>query len=709
MPIGGVEQMRLFYCIHSLGIGGAERQLCLLSRELAERGHRVHVAFLDKGEFGSEPNLLLLNSADIVLHRIRQKNNYDPLIILRLMSVIRRIMPDLMQTWLPLMDVAGGMAAITTGTPWILREAISGGGHEKTWQSMLRIGLAKRGAWIVSNSRAGDAYWRALGHTRRYVIVNGLPLEEIERTDPRIPAEFNLAPGERIVVYAGRLEAQKNLGNLIRAVKLARAQQPVVLIICGEGGQKADLARLVQHTAMGDTVRFVGFKADLWTYLKRADVFVSTSYCEGRPNTVLEAMACGCPLVVSDIPEHREFLDGRSALFADPHSPEQIAETILSVLSNPQAARQRALVAKARTTEWSVATMAGEYERVYGDIVSLSRHGIPSRVSRSSFRSRLMESIEALIADVRLRFGLNESGLVVLSFHHIFRDAAEICSDLVDPMQAITADHFRHILDVFLQHEYRFISPADLIENRLSAGRYALVTFDDGYADNARVLPLLKEQKIPAIFFVSTNHVAEGRCFWWDVIYRERIRQGWALKAIRQEQHRLSGMTHQVIKAYLRTAFGDECFEPRATVDRPFTADELATCARQDGILIGNHTHDHAILTIYPLDQARWQIMRCQEVLSEITGKSPVAIAYPDGRFSGEIIRTAREVGLKLGFSAHRVKNHLPLRLDDDSAMSLGRFLPSGLSRFDTQLEVFRANASVRHRANTVLRALGWR
>ncbi len=55
--------------------------------------------------------------------------------------------------------------------------------------------------------------------------------------------------------------------------------------------------------------------ASVWALMKKASVFVSLSAYEGCPNTVMEAMACGCPIIVSDIPEHREILDEQSALF----------------------------------------------------------------------------------------------------------------------------------------------------------------------------------------------------------------------------------------------------------------------------------------------------------------------------------------------------------------------------------------------------------
>jgi glycosyltransferase involved in cell wall biosynthesis len=79
----------------------------------------------------------------------------------------------------------------------------------------------------------------------------------------------------------------------------------------------------------------------------------------------MEAMVCGCPLVLSDIPAHREILDESCALFVDPSNVQQTSSAIIQVLNNTEASKERALLAKQKTRNWSIAEMARNYERVY--------------------------------------------------------------------------------------------------------------------------------------------------------------------------------------------------------------------------------------------------------------------------------------------------------------------------------------------------------
>ena len=99
-------------------------------------------------------------------------------------------------------------------------------------------------------------------------------------------------------------------------------------------------------------------------------MLVSVGFFEGRPNAVLEAMACGCPLVVSDIPAHREFLDEGSALLVSPEVPAAIAQAIGSVLTAPDDAARRAKEARAKAAQWSNQAMARQYAHVYQEVLA---------------------------------------------------------------------------------------------------------------------------------------------------------------------------------------------------------------------------------------------------------------------------------------------------------------------------------------------------
>lgn len=89
---------------------------------------------------------------------------------------------------------------------------------------------------------------------------------------------------------------------------------------------------------------------------------------EGCPNVVLEALACGCPLVVSDIPEHRAVLGEGDALLADPHDPKRLAGALLQVLRFRDEALRRVHSARRRAVVWSMHEMTRRYEALYREV-----------------------------------------------------------------------------------------------------------------------------------------------------------------------------------------------------------------------------------------------------------------------------------------------------------------------------------------------------
>ena len=333
--------MKILHCIPILdAAGGAERQLSYLAAELAKRGHEVHVAFVERGGHAATP-------AGVTLHDVGAHGNYDPRIVLNLIRLMRTIRPDVVQTNLMQMDVLGGIAALLTCTPWIVREPNAAPAYPPGWKTSVRRMLGARAAAIVSNSRGGDAYWR--GARTRYVITNGVPFDEIGTADP---------DAANVVLFAGRMTEGKNAATVVAA--LARLNIDFTAVFCGDG----PLRRELERTA-GPRVVFTGVVTDLWERMRRAAVVVSLSRFEGCPNVVMEAMACGVPLVVSDIPAHRELLGDGAALFVDAGDAAAAAKAIEATLRDRPAAHARAHAARARVAHCSIDALARQYEEVY--------------------------------------------------------------------------------------------------------------------------------------------------------------------------------------------------------------------------------------------------------------------------------------------------------------------------------------------------------
>jgi len=247
--------MKILYCIPTLGNGGAERQLSYLAVELQRTGHEVHVASSRGG-----PNLERLKAAGVHWHCLGGISNRDPIIFLRLVRLMLRLRPDLVQTILAPMDIVGGAAALLTRTPWILKESSSAPLYVDGLRPKFRSALGRHADGIISNSAGGDAYWQSVGcATSRYVIRNAIPFGDIDEA----AAEVNHRNGQKIVLFAGRLDAGKNVQNLILALAQIADDVSFKALVCGDGPLRQQLQELATASGIAHRVVFTGYVSNI--------------------------------------------------------------------------------------------------------------------------------------------------------------------------------------------------------------------------------------------------------------------------------------------------------------------------------------------------------------------------------------------------------------------------------------------------------------
>jgi glycosyltransferase involved in cell wall biosynthesis len=346
--------------------GGAERQLVYLSGELVRRGWEVHVALLKEG-----PNMEGLIATGCTIHKIPARGNYDLTILWHIFKLIRTIRPNFVQTWLTQMDVLAGGAARLAGTPFVLSERSCEHNYAPSFKNNLRIFVGRYASAIVSNSSGGHQYWRRrIGDfVPLQVIHNALPLTDIEKAG-QAAGDFPSTGNSKVLLFAGRLSIEKNIFTLIRAFKMVLAHRDAVLLLCGEGELRSQIEGVICAENLTGRAILLGYVNDLWGLMKRADLFISVSHYEGLPNTVLEAIACDCPLLLSDISSHRAFLNEEEAFFADPARTSDVADAISACLENPEKARQRSRKAKADISSFSVEKVTDQFQNFYEQILS---------------------------------------------------------------------------------------------------------------------------------------------------------------------------------------------------------------------------------------------------------------------------------------------------------------------------------------------------
>lgn len=263
------------------------------------------------------------------------------------------------------------LAARITGKPLILwlHTNWTEFRHKVSWRQMFALRQFNRADAIVACSDGASAAFADIvpqGATKLSTIRNGSPIirvqaQALEPVEPQHEALFD----RPVVVNVGRLSPEKGHDILIRAHALLREQGvDHRLMIVGEGDLRGNLLALAEELAVSDTVHLLGFQDNPYRYVARATVFALSSRIEGFPLVLVEAMACGTPIVASDCPSGpREVLeDGAYGPLVPVENPAALAEALGAVLRDPaERARLSALVA-GRARDFDIGAMVEEWE-----------------------------------------------------------------------------------------------------------------------------------------------------------------------------------------------------------------------------------------------------------------------------------------------------------------------------------------------------------
>jgi peptidoglycan/xylan/chitin deacetylase (PgdA/CDA1 family) len=292
-------------------------------------------------------------------------------------------------------------------------------------------------------------------------------------------------------------------------------------------------------------------------------------------------------------------------------------------------------------------------------------------------KQRILKALNLVAASIWGPLDGASDKMVVLAFHSVLPDLSALNADVIDPYQPLTLADVEEVATALQSRGYRFVTGQDVAAGP-DDGPVAWLTFDDGYANNLQLVPLLERLGLPATIFVATANIDLAEAFWWDVLFREGKLRGIAPAEIEKRRETLKTLPPQRIVKELKADFGSAAFRPIGDLDRPMTPAEVCMLAAHPLIEIGNHTHHHTILPKADAFTQAADIKKCQARLSKITGKIPTTIAYPNGHCTQATLDAAKAAGLLVGVTCTpRAFTLSRAAAGSDELMSIGRF--SGL------------------------------
>lgn len=335
---------KILFFIRSLNAGGAERQLIVTAKGLAEREHQVTVlTFYDGGFYADE-----FNDTKVQLLSLHKTGRWDVLgFIFRLYKVLRQQKPDVIYSFLNTANIF-----IVLMRPFIRATRVVWGVRASNmnldqydwlsrWSYWLECRLARFADTIVANSHAGKAYAVAHGfpEEKMSVIPNGI---DTERFHPDKSAgeqkrkEWSVAQDELLIGAVGRIDPMKGIPTFLQAATIIKSKYPKVRFVwvgTGDAVYKRAMHKMETDLGLDDVLIWAGRHSDMVAVYNAFDIASSSSYGEGFPNVVGEAMACGVPCVATDVGDSA-WIIGHYGLVIDPNSPESLAKAIDKILQS---------------------------------------------------------------------------------------------------------------------------------------------------------------------------------------------------------------------------------------------------------------------------------------------------------------------------------------------------------------------------------------
>lgn len=337
--------MKLVLLVRSLGMGGAERQLVLLARELSAC-HAVTVMTF----YGGADHFDASSIGQAGLVRLDKRGRWDLAGFLRrYLAAVRNARPDVVYAFMgpaSLVALTSRLGHARTRVVWGVRSSNVDLAHYGWFARRVRqleAGLSRWADLIVSNSVAGMAQAQADGFaaSRMIVVGNGIDTQTFQRI-PGARAEVRRALGlptqARLVGLLARIDPMKGHEVFLQAAARVASTMPNVHFVLGGDGPASLVAGLRQQAdalGIGAIVHWLGRVDDVTRVYSALDVATSASlFGEGFSNAVGEAMACGIPCVVTDVGDSARIV-GDTGVVVPPGDAGRLAAGMQQLLALP--------------------------------------------------------------------------------------------------------------------------------------------------------------------------------------------------------------------------------------------------------------------------------------------------------------------------------------------------------------------------------------
>ncbi len=362
------KKIKIMHITRSLNLGGLERVITILSKELDKTKFEVSICcLLRKGYFAEG-----LEKEGVKIYLLNERNRKkDYFLFFKLARLLKQVKPDIIHTHNTHALIDGTLAGIMEKVSCIIHTDHARQFPDTKHNMILERLLSKFVFKIVAVSQYSKndlIRYEKMDVNKIQVIYNGVPNNKKIIETKKLRDEFSLRDSCPILGYVGRLSEEKGCQTLLAALpKIVEKFPQTKLLIVGDGPFRRNLEKKVKIFNLTHYVQFFGKRVDVDNFYQIFDIYILPSFREGLPLSLLEAMSHRNPVIASDVGGIGEVIeDGKSGFLIESGNSDLLAEKVTDVLIDKKTMSDIGERAFQRYCEmFNVENMVKEYETLY--------------------------------------------------------------------------------------------------------------------------------------------------------------------------------------------------------------------------------------------------------------------------------------------------------------------------------------------------------
>lgn len=381
------NQVRLLRIITRMNIGGPSRQVAVLA-DLEGFDTLTVIGNCSPEEAEDKQCVQALENRMVRIQYLRRNLHpvQDFLAFLELIRVIRRFRPQIVHTHTAKAGMLGRLAAWITGVP-ILVHTYHGHVLEGYFRPQVTAFFRKLERWLGKHSDAlitlSRQQFESITHQhhigdshKNRIIPLGLPLTEFLEANGKPDSDWyarrGVNPSTLFIVWAGRITGIKNPMLIPEIARMLQKHQDLPdwqILVAGDGEMREELQQAILLSGMENRVSLLGWEQDILSLCRATDIALLTSFQEGTPVSLIEAMASGAPIVATRV-GGVEDITGSAGLLSESGDARMLADHLTVLLRDSSLRSSLGESGRKQAQQFTASRLKDDLRRMYRELIS---------------------------------------------------------------------------------------------------------------------------------------------------------------------------------------------------------------------------------------------------------------------------------------------------------------------------------------------------